>query len=328
MTAPEPELPIGVVWRQRPFPDANFLLLLGAEPSLIDTGFTAHADATAHLAHTFASRVDRVASTHWHSDHVGGNALFQHAGAEIIGSVADAEALGRADPGCCLAEYLDQPVPQYTIDRAVADADRILLGDSEWTVRAVPGHTPGHLAYWNPEHRVLAAGDTLSAYDVGWVNVMREGMTALDAAIGSLTRLQELDARVILPGHGAVITRPAETIAKAIQRLERQRASIGHTVTYGAKRILAFALMIRDGMTPADLDGYLHNRIWAKDAARTLSTTVEDFARTLVDSMLTSGALILAHGTVRAAAETSGTDPAVFDLPYPRHWRSDRARPR
>lgn len=320
----EAHLPRGVVWEQRLFPDANFLLLEGERPALVDTGFVAHAESTLALAHEHTPRVDLVVNTHWHSDHVGGNALLQSTGAGIVGSHTDARALDHVSPGCCLAEYLDQPVPRYTVDHRVGDRDRLLLGDGEWTVLSVPGHTPGHLALWNGEHRILAAGDTLSTYDVGWVNVVLEGERALDTALDSLAGLRELGARVILPGHGPLIDAPEQALDTAIRRLERQRADLELAVHYGAKRILAFALMIRGGMGAGELDDYLAERSWVRDAARTLETTAEGFTRGLVDSMLTAGALTVHNGVIRAAAPSTPVDPAVFDLPFPHAWAHDR----
>jgi hypothetical protein len=38
-------------------------------------------------------------------------------------------------------------------------------------------------------------------------------------------------------------------------------------VWYGARRIFAFALMIRDGLTTAEVEPYLHARAWVIDAA-------------------------------------------------------------
>lgn len=316
----EIDLPKGIVWQERPFPDANFLILLGEQPALIDSGFVAHAEETSHLAHLHTEHVNWVVNTHWHSDHVGANALLQQAGAGIVGSINDAEALTRADPGCCLAEYLDQPVPHYTIDSRVDDGDRLLLGDSEWEVLAVPGHTPGHLALWNPHDRLLAVGDAMSSYDVGWVNIVSEGQQALDTALRSLERLREREARVILPGHGPLIDHPDKALAKAIGRIERQQANPELAVNYGAKRVLAFALMIRNGMTPDQLDRYLTERAWVQDAASFLGESVEDFIRTLVDSMLATGALTVRLGTIHAATESASVTPDVFDLPFPRHW--------
>lgn len=313
-------LPDDAVWLERDFPDANMLLLGGELPTVVDTGFVAHADATVALAAEHLPRVTQVANTHWHSDHVGGNARLQRAGAEILGSRGDADALTRADPDCCVAEYLDQPVPRYTVDRCVGDGDRVLLGDSEWTVLEVPGHTAGHLAYWNPEDRVLVAGDTFSSYDIGWVNVMLDGPGMLDTAAASLTRLQEYDARIILPGHGPAVTDPETATAAAVRRIGKQRENLGMAVNYGAKRILSFALMLRGGMRVGDLDDYLMRRRWVRDAAALLDQSAGSFVRELVDPMIAGGALTVSAGTVRASTPAAPVDSAVFGLPWPREW--------
>jgi len=36
-----------VTWQQRPFPDANLLLLRGSQPALVDSGFVGQAAETA-----------------------------------------------------------------------------------------------------------------------------------------------------------------------------------------------------------------------------------------------------------------------------------------
>jgi hypothetical protein len=41
------ELPGWATWQQRPFPDANLLLLRGHCPTLVDSGFVGHAGDTA-----------------------------------------------------------------------------------------------------------------------------------------------------------------------------------------------------------------------------------------------------------------------------------------
>jgi glyoxylase-like metal-dependent hydrolase (beta-lactamase superfamily II) len=52
------------------------------------------------------------------------------------------------------------------------------LGDADWQVISTPGHTPGHLALWQPQERLLIVGDALSDYDVGWVNIALDGPDA------------------------------------------------------------------------------------------------------------------------------------------------------
>ena len=159
MTDTVRSLPAWVTWQIRPFPDANLLLLHGREPVLIDSGFVGHAEETLAWSHAYAGQVALVVNTHWHSDHVGGNALLRAAGAGIAASALDADAVTRRDPGCCLAEYLDQPVSPYSIDQPLEDEQVLRLGEADWEVIRTPGHTPGHLALWQPEERLLIVGD-------------------------------------------------------------------------------------------------------------------------------------------------------------------------
>ena len=181
-----------MTWQHRPFPDANLLLLPGRHPVLVDSGFVGHAGQTADWVHTRTGQLSMVVNTHWHADHVGGNAMLQARGAGIAASVPDADAVTRRDPGCCQAEYLDQPVAPYTVNQQLRDGQILPLGAAEWQVIATPGHTPGHLCLWQPDEQLLIVGDALSDYDVGWVNLALDGPDVAAIALASLQRLIDL----------------------------------------------------------------------------------------------------------------------------------------
>lgn len=74
-----------VTWQQRPFPDANLLLLAGRQPALVDSGFVGHAEQTADRVRAHTSRLSLVVNTHWHADHVGGNGMLQSTGGGVVG---------------------------------------------------------------------------------------------------------------------------------------------------------------------------------------------------------------------------------------------------
>ncbi|MGF0177032.1 MBL fold metallo-hydrolase [Streptomyces sp. Marseille-Q5077] len=314
-------LPAWVTWQRRPFPDANLLLLHGRRPALVDSGFVGHAEETAAWVHARESSLAMVVNTHWHSDHVGANALLQSGGAAIAAGAPDARAIARRDPGCCLAEYLDQPVAPYTVDMPLQDGQVLRLGDADWQVVSTPGHTPGHLALWQPEERLLAVGDALSDYDVGWVNLALDGPDAAALALNSLRRLADLNPKVLLPAHGPIPTDSGAAFATALRRAQRLVDDPAGAVWYGARRIFAFALMIRGGVPSAEVESYLLARAWLTDAARQLDRKREDFAAELVDTMLRSGAVVLRAGRLQAAAEhTPVTARSLRAVPFPRAW--------
>jgi len=314
-------------WQHRPFPDANLLLLEGRDAALVDSGFVGHADETTEWVNAHTDNLRLVVNTHWHSDHVGGNAALQSGGAAIAGSSLDAQDLARRDPSCCLSEYLDQPVRPYTIDQPLDDGQIMRLGQADWQIVATPGHTPGHLALWQPDERILVVGDALSHYDVGWVNLALDGPDAATTALKSLQRLSDLDPHMLLPSHGPIPADPDAAMATALRRARRLVDDPAGAVRYAARRIFGFALMIRDGIGTDEVEPYLHARTWLTDAARLLSTTPEDFAADLLETMLGSGAIQIQDGRLRAAAEHSHVPAEALQAPFPRAWPPARSIP-
>lgn len=287
----------------------------------MDTGFVGHAAQTREWAEARAGgRIGVVVNTHWHSDHVGGNAALQATGAEIAASSPDAEAVQRRDPGCCVAEYLDQPVAPYTVDRALDDGEVLRLGEADWQVVRTPGHTPGHLSLWQPEEGLLAVGDALSDYDVGWIATALDGPEATATAVGSLDRLEALHPRTLLTAHGRIPGDPAAALAKARTRAQRLVDDPDGAVWYGARRVFSYALMIRGGLPVESVEDYLLARAWLTDAARQLERPAPELAAELVENMRRSGAVVEDDHRLRAAAEHTPVDPAGLDQPWPSDW--------
>ncbi|MDT7627113.1 MAG: hydroxyacylglutathione hydrolase [Pseudonocardiales bacterium] len=320
-------LPVWLTWQPRPFPDANLLLLHGRQPALVDSGFVGHAAQTAEWVRAHTGSLSLVVNTHWHSDHVGGNALLQAGGAGIAASAPDAVAVARRDPGCCQAEYFDQPVAPYTVDEPLDDGQLLRLGDADWEVVHTPGHTPGHVALWQPEERLLAVGDALSDYDVGMVNLALDGPDAAATALASLQRLADLAPRVLLPAHGPMPADPSAAFASALRRAQRLVDDPAGAVWYTARRVFAYQLMIRGGIPVETVEPYLHARAWLTDAARLLGLSPEELAAELITSMLRGGAIALHGGRLHAALEHTPVEPASLRVPMPREWPAAQPAP-
>lgn len=93
--------------------------------------------------------ISQIWNTHWHPDHIGGNAAIRAAtGARVTAPAAEA---AKIDP----------------IDHAVAEGDRATIGGLTASVWEVPAHTAGHIAYHLPEADAIFVGDTLFAMGCG-----------------------------------------------------------------------------------------------------------------------------------------------------------------
>lgn len=116
------------------------------ETAVIDP---AVAEPVLEAAKTRGWRITQIWNTHWHPDHIGGNAAIKAAtGCKVTGPAAEAAKID-------------------TLDVAVDEGDSVALGDWRAEVWAVPAHTAGHIAYYLPSASVIFVGDTMFAMGCG-----------------------------------------------------------------------------------------------------------------------------------------------------------------
>ncbi len=124
---------------------------LAHDPDSGETAVVDPAEATPVLAEADRRgwRIGQIWNTHWHPDHTGGNAAIKAAtGALVTAPTAEADRIP-------------------TMDRGVAEGDKVRLGNFEATVLEVPAHTAGHIAYHLPSAGLIFVGDTMFAMGCG-----------------------------------------------------------------------------------------------------------------------------------------------------------------
>jgi glyoxylase-like metal-dependent hydrolase (beta-lactamase superfamily II) len=148
-----------------------------------------------------------VVNTHYHIDHVSGDAVFKAAGATIVAH--------RNVPGWLHAENVhlmggDKIKPEVRAqidaliapDRTIDKTTVLTLGRRRIELRPMTGHTGGDLVVAVPDAKVLFAGDIL------WNHI---APTTIDGKIivwtADLAHIEaQPDAATFIPGHGEVAT--------------------------------------------------------------------------------------------------------------------------
>ena len=203
-----------IVSEYRHWEETHCYLLNGAERSLlIDTGLGICNiyDAVAKLTDKSVTAV----ATHIHWDHVGGHKYFPdfyahreelewlHGGFPLPPETIRDMVVDRCDlpEGFDVQEYR---MFQGTPTRILEDRDTIDIGGRIIEVLHTPGHSPGHMCFWEEARGYLFTGDlvykdTLFAYYPS---------TDPAAYLASLERLAAMPARKVFPAHHALDIQP------------------------------------------------------------------------------------------------------------------------
>jgi glyoxylase-like metal-dependent hydrolase (beta-lactamase superfamily II) len=191
--------------------------------------------------------------THHHPDHHFGAIVLRRAGAKVIAHPDRRTLAAEAGEAALAAEWAEVVGPgamrgfayANAPDRPVTGADTLRLG-GRTIILIHPGaaHSAGDVMVWLPEERVLFAGDLLIE---DGVSMVVDGDSRL--LVEALARIDRLDPRVVVPGHGAIPTRPAELVASTRGYLTGLQDDMRAAVERGVPMRRAL-----DSLPPADPD--------------------------------------------------------------------------
>lgn len=206
--------------------------------TLIDAGLSGSGAAIVKAAEDLGAPIRRIALTHAHTDHVGSLD-------ELHGLLPEAEvAISARDARLLAGDFsLDADEAQRKVrggfSKVRTQPTRLLhagerVGSLE--VIASPGHTPGHIAFFDGRDGTLIAGDAFTST----AGLSTAGSFRLlfpfpalatwhkPTALRSAHQLAGLGATRLAVGHGSVLENPGAAMQQAIAEAERRLGSTAY----------------------------------------------------------------------------------------------------
>jgi glyoxylase-like metal-dependent hydrolase (beta-lactamase superfamily II) len=146
------------------------------------------------------ARCVAILVTHGHWDHLGGIAdLAEGTGSPVHMPESERDRLERPGDFTPPGVYVKPYTPEVTL----SGGESLSLAGIAFTTVAVPGHSPGHLAF--AADGALFSGDVLFAGSVGRTDLPGSDWDTLLASIRSLVDSYPAET-VVYPGHGPSTT--------------------------------------------------------------------------------------------------------------------------
>lgn len=117
--------------------------------------------------------------------------------------------------------------PKYSIDyQGVKEGDSIVFGQYRFEVIDIPGHTPGHVALYEPEMKLLISGDHILDPITPNITFWNHERDILQVYFDSLNKVREMDIDVVLPAHRKVINDHRRRIDELLSHHEERLVEI------------------------------------------------------------------------------------------------------
>ena len=162
------------------------------------------------------SSIKATIFTHRHADHIGDlTAIAQMYEAPIWATEETLTSIG-----------------QNESTRLLKEGDCIEVDDITWSVIETPGHCPGQICLVS-EAGIISADNVVQ---VGTI-LVPSGEGNMTAYIEGLHRLRDMDANLLFPGHGPVVTNPNKLLTHYITHREKRHEAVFSAWQNGLREI-------------------------------------------------------------------------------------------
>lgn len=258
-------------------------IILGAEKDkgrecfIVDTGFNSepckNALYTALEDLGLSLDLATLIVTHLHSDHSGLAAELNQSGTVVMTGRVDGEMINEMtkdsywEAFAKRADMMDlrkdgvtfgghpgyKYCPKNPIKfKSLVEGDLLKMGQYSFEVIDIPGHTPGHIALYDKNHKIMISGDHV--LDPITPNIAFWGFewNILDVYMKSLDKVRAMDLGKILPSHRKIIENHQERIDQLKEHHQERLEEVG--------RIIEDWTSVRD--TASKMHWSLRQNVW------------------------------------------------------------------
>jgi glyoxylase-like metal-dependent hydrolase (beta-lactamase superfamily II) len=253
-----------------------FALIHNGKVALFDTGVNTP-ETLAKLEHSLKSigktiqDIDRIYITHFHTDHCGiAGRIREISGALIAMSVIDTQRIHDDQKGGLdinriklfyraqglsekfiealveLLDYFRKATIPFRVDITLADYECVAVGDKEFEVIPVPGHTSGQVCFFFRNEKILLSGDHILPQITPNLSPdpYNPGFRPLKSYLDSLQRVKNLPVAKVYPGHGEPFLHLKERVEEIIEHHGERKALVLDSVKEGPKTAYQVSLDI------------------------------------------------------------------------------------
>ena len=275
--------------------------------TLVDTGFTSHAEQTLALVlHALdrhrTPKLRRILNSHLHSDHCGGNALIaKRTGSEVVIPEGNSYAVRNWDHRLLTFESTGQPCARFDFTDTLSAGDVLTMGGMEWEVLASPGHDVDSVMFHCEAEGILISADALWEDGSGAIFPSANPKTLDEdfaAAFETLGLVDTLDVRVVIPGHGPPFTDVDGAVARARSRMKYLSGDRAKNGRHVVKVLLKFRLLDERRMPIEDVVTMFRDVPVLGFANRDIKLPYKDLAHRTIEDLVRVGVARVEDGVL------------------------------
>ena len=217
----------------------SYIIKDGPRCLIIDTGWNHEESKRALSSGLEELKVDLKKAdffiTHMHADHLGLVSTLATDTSTIYSSQASVQHISlNSDWNSSNFAYINgfpederakaaegHPGRRYGGERnldfhTLREGDQISIGDYSFKCIDTPGHANGHMCLYEPNKKILMAGDHILIDITPNIPLWSDDENPLDEYLHSLDKVYDLDVELVLPGHRSII----ENCKKRIEELK------------------------------------------------------------------------------------------------------------